>query len=251
MMEGPTRILIRTFMGLTLCAGTLSAQTADDLVAKCVKALGGADQIRAITALRRTGRSIGEGGSEVPVVTLTKRPYRFRQEYTTQGLTGITAYDGKVGWKIQPWEGKKDPEPLDEEEMKSVMEDADFDGPLVDSREKGISIDYVGMEPVEGSDTYKLKVTLPDSDFYYYFLDADYFVPIEVETHRMIRGEERVYETSLGDYKEVSGWYLPFSTESNVKGSQDKWKESFDSIQANIPLNDSLFTRPVGPAYSH
>jgi len=29
------------------------------------------------------------------------------EEFTTQGLTGINAYDGAVGWKIDPWGGKK------------------------------------------------------------------------------------------------------------------------------------------------
>ena len=250
-MEVPTRIARWTLLSLTLCTGPLLAQTADDLVARCIKALGGAEKINSITTLRRTGTYTGGGGSEAPIVILSKRPAMYRRELTTQGLTGITAYDGKTGWKIQPWEGKKDPEPMDEELLKSVREEADFDGPLVNSRQKGITIEYVGMEAVEGSDAYKLKVNLPDGDTRYYFLDADEYVPILIEDHLIVRGEERVYETSLSDYKEVSGWYVPFSTESNVKGSPEKWIDSYESIRANELIDDSLFAEPAGPAHSH
>ena len=34
--------------------------------------------------------------------------------------TGVTAYDGHTGWKIEPWQGKKDPEALSEEELRDV-----------------------------------------------------------------------------------------------------------------------------------
>jgi hypothetical protein len=76
-------------------------------------------------------------------------------------------------------------------------------------------------------------------------MDLDTFVPIKIETRRMIRGAEREFETSLGDYKEVNGWYLPFSIESNPKGSSNRQKVSYDKIEANIELSDARFRRPA------
>ncbi len=67
-------------------------------------------------------------------------------------MTGVTAYDGKAGWKIEPWQGKKDAEPLGEDELKAIVEDSDFDGPLVDCKAKGNKVEFDGMEPVEGTD---------------------------------------------------------------------------------------------------
>ena len=49
----------------------------------------------------------------------------------------------------------------------------------------------------------------------------------------------------LGDYKEVSGWYLPFASESNVKGSQEKSQVVYAKIEANMPIGDSRFSKPV------
>ncbi len=223
------------------------AQTADDIVDRYIKTTGGIEKINAVQSLRRTGKFIGGGGFEARLLQENKRPRNVRQEFEFQGMSGINAYDGKTGWKIEPWQGKKDPEPLGEEEMKSIVEDSDFDGPLVNYREKGNKVEYAGMEPVEGTDSHKLKVTTKSGDVFFYFMDTDYYVPIKIETKRMVRGEQREYETSIGDYKEVNGWYLPFSYETNVKGSSNRQKYTYDAIVANVDIPDSRFAQPPAP----
>lgn len=231
--------------GLLLFAIPVSAQTAEDIVARYVKTIGGLEKIQAVKTLRRTGKFTGGGGFEAVILEENKRQSKVRQEFSVQGLTGITAYDGSTGWKIEPWQGKKDPEPLGEEEMKQILEDSDFDGPLVNHQQKGNKVEFVGMDAVEGTDAFKLKVTLANGDTRYYYMDTDYYVPIKIDTKRMIRGAEREYETMLGDYKEVAGWYLPHSVETNVKGSQNKQKVTYEKIEANVMLDDGHFKLPA------
>lgn len=231
--------------GLALLAAPASAQTAEEIVAKYIKTVGGAEKIQAVKTLRKMGIFNGGGGFEAPILEENKRANMVRQEFSLQGLTAVNAYDGKTGWKIEPWQGKKDPEPLGEEETKQILEDSDFDGPLVNYQQKGNKIEFVGMEPVEGTDAFKLKVTLASGDVRYYFMDTDYYVPIKIETKRMIRGAEREYETSLGDYKEVNGWYMPFSVESNVKGNSNRAKVTYQKIEANVPMDDARFRMPA------
>ena len=235
-----------TLAGLALFAAPLSAQTADEYIAKYVKTVGGMDKIQAVQTLRRTGKFTGGGGFEAAILQENKRPNKVREEFSLQGLTGVNAYDGATGWKIEPWQGKKDPEALSEEEMKSIVEDADFDEPLVNYQQKGNKVELVGMEQVEGTDAVKLKVTLASGDVRYYYLDTDYYVPIKIDMKRMIRGAEQEFETSLGDYKEVAGWYLPHAIETGVKGSPNKQKITFEKIEANVAIEDSRFLRPKG-----
>ena len=244
------RKILLGIIGLTLFAIPVSAQTAEEIIAKYVKTIGGAEKIEAIKTLRRTGKFTGGGGFEAVVIQENKRPQMARQEFSIQGMTGVTAYDGKTGWKIEPWGGKKDPEALGEEEMKGIQEDADFDGPLVNYQQKGNKVEFVGAEPVEGTDAFKLKVTLKNGDVRYYFMDTDYYVPIKIESKRMVRGAEREFETSLGDYKEVAGVYLPHSIESGLKGSPNKSQITFEKIEANVALDDSRFKQPTNPAKS-
>lgn len=239
------RRLIPAVAGLVLLATSAFAQTADDIIAKYIKTVGGMERIASIKSLRRTGKFIGGGGFEARVLQENRRPQMVREEFALQGMTGINAWDGKSGWKIEPWDGKKDPEALGEAEQKEIIEDSDFDGPLINYRQKGNKVEYIGREPVEGTDAYKLKVTHPNGDVQFYSMDIDYFVPIKIETRRMIRGAEREFETSLGDYKEVNGWYLPFSIESNVKGSTNRQKVAYEKIEANVALSDDRFARPM------
>ena len=242
------RRLTGILAGLLLCAPSLAAQTAEEIVGKYVQKIGGMEKLDAIKTLRKTGTFTGGAGSEARVMEENKRQDLVRQEFVLQGMTGITAYDGKQGWKIEPWQGKKDVEPLGEEEMKQILEDSDFDGPLVRYREKGNSVELAGTEPVEGTDAYKLKVTLKNGDVRYYFMDTDYFVPIKIETRRMVRGAERESETTLGDYKEVSGVYFPHSLEIGQKGSPNRAKYVYEKIEANVPLDDARFHPPAPPA---
>ena len=230
---------------LMLLANSIAAQTVSEIVARYLKTVGGEEKIQAVKTLRRTGKFIGGGGFEAVVIRENKRDQMVREEFLLQGMTGVNAYDGKSGWKIEPWQGKKDAEALGEEEMKSILEDADFDGPLVNYQQKGNKIELAGMDQVEGTDTIKLKLTRPNGDVYYFYLDTDYYVPIKMDTKRVVRGAEREYETLLGDYKEVAGWYLPHSFETNLKGSQNKQQIIYDKIEANLPIDDGRFRMPT------
>jgi hypothetical protein len=242
-----SRILL-AIAGLGLFAMPVSAQTAEEIVAKYIKTIGGAEKIEAIKTLRRTGKWNVGGGFELPAVQENKRPQMVRQEFTIQGMIGVLAYDGKTSWKIEPWQGKKDAEPLSEEELKEIQEDADFDGPLVNYQQKGNKVEFVGSEPVEGTDAFKLKVTRKNGDVSYYYMDTDYYVPIKIESKRTVRGAEQEFETSLGDYKEVAGVYLPHSMEMGVKGSPNKTQITFEKIEANVALDDSKFKQPTNAA---
>ena len=239
------RKLILLFVALAVFAAPAAAQSVDEIIAHYLKSVGGMEKIQAVNTLRRTGKFNGGGGFEAMVVQENKRGNMVREEFSLQGMTAINAYDSKTGWKIEPWGGKKDPEALGEEETKSILEDADFDGPLVNYKQKGNKVEFVGMDQFEGTDTFKLKVTKPNGDLYFYYLDTDYYVPIKIDTKRTVRGAEREYETALGDYKEVNGWYLPFSFETNTKGSQDKSKITYDKIEANVAIDDTRFRMPA------
>jgi hypothetical protein len=231
--------------GTALLALPIAAQTADEIVAKYIKAIGGPEKINAITTLKRSGKFTGGGGFEAAISQENKRAGMVREEFTIQGLTGVNAYDGKTGWKIEPWNGKKDPEPLGEDEMKEIIADSDFDGPLVNYATRGNKVEYVGTEPVEGTDAYKLRVTTANGEVKNYYMDTDYYVPIKIETKRTIRGAEREFEQSLGDYKEVNGVYFPFSFETGPKGSQNRSKVTWEKIEANVKMDDSRFAQPT------
>ncbi len=220
------------------------AQTVDEIIAKHIQARGGMDKLKAIQTLRVAGKMIQGPGMEAPFTLEQKRPSNLRMEFTFQGLTAIQGYDGKAGWEIMPFGGRKDPQPMSPEDLKEAEEQADIDGPLVDSKAKGHQVELVGKEKVEGTDAYKLKVTLKNGEVRYYYLDAEYFLDLKVEGKRNVRGTEREFESSFGDYKEVGGVMFPHAIESGIKGSPEKQKIAADKIEVNVTVDEARFKMP-------
>src|SRR5438874_4596702 len=190
--------IARLAIAVLACVAPLAAQSTpslDDIIAGYVKTLGGMDRIRAVQSLRRTGKIISGGGFEAVFRQENKRPNRVREETTFQGLTAVTAYNGKAGWKIQPWEGSRDPVSLGEDELKSILEDAEFEDPLIDYGTKGNNAELLGTDDIEGTRVYKIKATLASNgDVRTYYMEADSYVPIRIDVKRTVRGDEREFQ---------------------------------------------------------
>ena len=181
-----------------------SSQTAEELVNKNIEAKGGMDKIKAIKTWRMTGKLIG-GGITATAGQENMRPNLVRETFSLQGMTAVQAYDGTTGWQIQPFGGRKDPELMGEDDMRDLLIDSDFDGPLVDYKAKGNTVEYLGHDIVDGDDALRLKVTLKNGDIVYYYLDPDTYLEIRKETQEFIRGSVRENASDLGSYKPIGG----------------------------------------------
>ncbi|MBL0209331.1 MAG: hypothetical protein IPQ13_00210 [Holophagaceae bacterium] len=243
-----TRRLLHLIALPILAAAPLTAQAlnADLVIAKNIEAMGGLAKLKAIKSVRMTGKASG-GPMEVPFVMEHKRPGSFYQDVTVQNMHLIQAFDGKTGWTINPFAGyggKKDPELMDADELKSAQDQSDLDGPLVDYKEKGHKVEYLGKEDLEGSPTHKLQVTLKSGNIRTIFLDADSFLEIKQTSKRVIRGTEVETETAIGDYKEEGGVMMPHSMESGVKGRPEKQKITIEKVEINPSIDDAKFKMP-------
>jgi len=228
------------------CPLLLCAQTAEELVAKNLEARGGIENIKAIKTLRMTGKVQQGGGFTIQIARLSMAPNLMRQVATIQGMSEIEAYDGKTGWQISPFEGRKDPQLLGEDELRGFVEDADFYGPLVDYRNKDNRIEYLGHDVVDGDDVYRLKVTLANGDILYYYLDPDTYLEIRIDKMEFVRGNAVESVTNLGSYKKVAGVYFPFSMEmgSPRMSPTDYAKVTIEKIEANVPADAAEFKMP-------
>jgi hypothetical protein len=243
--------LLTTVIASTLIASAGFAQeqrspTVDELVAKNVEAKGGANALRSLQSLRLSGKMVlNQGQLECRYQQTKKRPGEVRTEITLQGMTAIQAYDGKEGWRISPFQGRKDPEKMSADDCKSLIEDAEMDGPLVDWKAKGSSVEYLGTEDVDGTLAHKLKVVRKNGDTSFVYLDPDHFLEIRILTQRVEHGAQVEVETDLGDYEKVGGVFIPFFEEAGNKGSLDKQKVIIERGDANVPVEDAVFHFPA------
>lgn len=232
---------------LLLAAPAAFAYTAAELAARNVEAKGGAEKLNAIHSLRLSGKLRVNGDTlELGLVTLVKRPDSIRYEALLQDLTQVQAYDGKQAWQINPFQGRKDPEKLSADDAKGLGEDAaDFNGALVDYQQKGYTLDYLGTEDIDGTEAHKLRVTRPNGDITYVYLDPEAFLEIRTVNRRIEHGIPNETITDYGDYEKVNGVYVALARESWPKGSSDHQKIQYEKVEANVSADDRMFELPA------
>src|SRR5262245_13099202 len=243
------RLIISLVVAVFIAPGAFAQDknqpTVDQLVAKNIEAKGGAAALHDLQTLRLTGKLlVQEGQIQLAFLETKKRPDNVRTEASLQGMTQIQAYDGKDGWRISPFFGRKDPERMSADDVKALVEDAEIDGPLVDWQAKGNTVEYLGTEDVDGTPAHKLKVVRKNGDVSFVYLDPDHFLEIRVITQRTRHGAHEEIETDLGDYEKVGGVFVPTSIEFGRKGDPDKQRIVIDKVEANVPVDDAMFRFP-------
>lgn len=237
-----TKLLSLAFLAFLLSPAA-NAQTLDEILTKIFLARGGMDRILAIDSERISGR-IAFGEISGPFLVELKRPLKMHMQLTVQNMTMVRIYDGKSGWANNPFNGQANPDPMSEQDLKNINEEADFDGPLVDHEEKGNKVELVGKEKFKDKDVWRLKLTTKNNDVRYYLYDADSFFLLKWEGQRKYAGKELPVQTFFSDYRDVSGLRFPFELDSGSSATDITQKITIEKIELNPDINDAEFAKP-------
>lgn len=225
-----------------------AAQTAPDFVAKNLEARGGAAALDALEAVQFDGTLIFPGDFKLVYKETRERSGCVRVDAALQGLTLVQAFDGKSGWRINPFEGRKDAERMSDDEARSIADTGSVRGPLLNAARDGSTVTYLGREDFDGTDAYKLKVAQKDGDEFVYLLDPDSYLEIKMTETRRIRGAQQVSEYEFGDYEKVAGVYFPMSIETWARGQENQRQRTvIATAMGNPAVTPAMFTQPVTP----
>ena len=148
-LSSRTVTAMRILLLLLVFPGVLAAQSPaplalplDTVLARYAEAIG---PVETIQSRRTTMRVAGAAPFEIPVVVEATRPNLIRKEVSIQDNIQVTAYDGTDAWRIDPFvPGGNRPMDVPVAELPDLMEEADFDGVLIDSAAKGHRVTYAG-----------------------------------------------------------------------------------------------------------
>jgi len=227
-----------------LAPAAVASQTVDEIVARHVAARGGREALAAVRTLRMTGRATAGPGRQAIVHREIARPGRIRTEFVYQGTTGVYAWDGATGWRVSPLDGRLEPEPLSAEEAVLAAEQADFEGPLVDWKAKGHTVELVGKEALPGGPAHRLKVTLKSGAVRRIWVDAETGLVVRTASTRAVRGREVAIETAFGDFRETGGVTFARSIETGVRGRPQRMSIVVESVEVNPVLDEARFRMP-------
>jgi hypothetical protein len=234
---------------------TVQAQSADEILDTYFENTGGKDAWRAVEGMRMTAK-INQGGMEIPLEIVRLKDGRQMTVITFQGQElkqGV--YDGEVLWSTNMMTQKAEKSDAETTEI-FKKEINDFPDAFLDYQKKGYEVEFMGKEDLNGTETFKLKLTKEPltidgeevEDVSYYFFETDNYVPIAVQ-QEIKQGEAKgvIAETTFSDYQEVDGLYMPFTMTQGIKG-QGGQPITMDTIELNPTVDDSEFVYPEDEA---
>lgn len=242
------RVLAIAFALGFLAVLPTSAQTGDEIVSKAIAARGGLDRILGVKTLRMTGHISFSGGDEGTIVVTWKRPGKFRQDLTLHDKSILRATDGSSAWTLNQLAGETEAQPLPSAQMDGIREQADFDKPLVQYKEKGNRTELAGKEKLDKKDAYKLKITLSSGAVRYEWIDAETFLESRWQGKVSVGGQDIEFATSFSGYRAVDGLQYPFVAETQTIGTDRRQKIVFDKVEVNPAVSDDAFAKPSPPS---
>ncbi len=245
-------MLSRVLVLVTLiCSYTINAQTVDEIIDNYFENTGGVENWEKIEGVKMNAK-VNQGGMEIPIEIVQLKSGKMMTTINFQGQSikqGV--FDGEVLWSTNFMTQKA--EKSDEESTNMVKNEMNqFPDPFLNYKEKGFTAELVGTETVDGSETFKIKLTTTPNiiegkevpSIAYYFFDNENFVPIQVQEEIKVGpGKGMVSEIKLSDYQEAGGIYMPFSMTQGVKG-QPGAPINMDKIEINPTIDDSEFAFP-------
>ncbi len=226
---------------LLVAGGSLLAQSLDEVLAEHFSATG-QDNLLKVNSQKVTGKVI-QSGMEIPFIQYAKRPGKVRIEATLQGLTLIQTFNGTEGWVINPFAGVTTPQPMTEDQLRSIKYQADNDGMLWNWKDKGYQVTLEGKEDMEGTSCYKVKLVTEPGDVFTFYIDADSYIMLRQNAKMKVMGNESESDNYYSNYTMVEGIAMPGKAETKMNG-QLVVTLIFEKIELNPELEDTMFDKP-------
>jgi hypothetical protein len=230
-MKLPKAIL--TFFILLLFSKAYT-QTADEIINKYINAIGGKDAWKKVNTIKQEA-ILDANGTEINVELITVHEKGSRQTISFSGMSGYSIYTPSAGYNFYPWQGHIKPEAITPEELKENEDNMDAQGPLIDYKEKGHAVEYVGMDDFEGTDCYKIKLAEKSGKIITYYIDPSNYFVIHSVTIKKANGQESESKTDYSNYQKLpEGIWIPM----NIGGGNTV---KIKKTEINVPVDESVF----------
>jgi hypothetical protein len=230
------RLLKTGLLVITLFAACIArAQSLDEIIAKHIEAIGGADNWKKVNSIHQEG-TINVQGNDVTVGLTVLDGKGFRQDISVAGMSGFQIVTPTAGWSYMPFQGQKEVEAMTEEDVKESQDELDATGDLVDYKEKGNTVELIGNEDVDGTDCYKIKVTSKQGKIKTYFIDPKSGYLIRSINKVKANGQEFDQVTNFSNYKKLpEGIVLPMNI------ALPFGELVVTKVEINKPVDESIF----------
>jgi outer membrane lipoprotein-sorting protein len=231
------------FVAFIISSSFIQAQDAAEIVARHLAAIG-ADRWGSINSIemKATMASDAAAGMTILWQMTALRDKAARMDVSVMGMNQVVVVNGDSGWSTNPFAGQNAPEPLTDDQVKSMADMTDIDGTLVGYEEKGYTLEYIGTEEVEGVEAIKIKAYKGSKTEYSFFDPETYY---EIKKVDVVEIDGRAIESSTlySNFKMQDGITMPFSMQQ-VGGGMGNTTITLTTVTFNPTLDEAFFDRP-------
>ena len=212
------------------------AQTLDEVIDKHIEAMGGKDKLLTLNSVVTEG-NLSVQGMDIPVKMTQLHQKGQRVDITAMGMENYIISTPTEGWMYMPVQGQTKPEPTPAEAIKEAADALDLQGPLLNYKEKGHTVELVGKEDVEGTECFKLKLKMKGGLEQTIFIDPKNYYIIKTVSKTKATGTEQEQTQTFSNFKKLdSGFVFPFSMSGFGPGEL-----TISKIDINVPVDEKIF----------
>jgi outer membrane lipoprotein-sorting protein len=214
------------------------AQTADEIIAKHVEAIGGKDKLSQVTSIYlESGTEVMGNESATKTTILNGKGYRNESDFNGQLIVQVVTDKG--GWAINPFGGSSDPAAMPEDQYKAGQDQVYF-APLYNYASHGSKVELAGQEKIGAVNAYKIKYTNKDNSETTYFIDPSTWYIIQAVKKGVAMGQDVTITINFSNYQKTEfGISLPYTTDIDM--GQFALKVNTKKVEVNKAVDPAIF----------
>jgi hypothetical protein len=234
---------------ILLFAHAASAQTADEVIEKCIAAMGGRAAHEKIKSRVMIGElSIGTpagdiaGTVEMYGTLPNKQRTVIKADLTQLGAGQLVIdqrFDGTNGYAMDTLQGNRDITGNQLDNMKAQA----FPHPFLNYKAMGTSATLGAKEQIDGRDMFVVILEPTAGSPVKTFIDAETYLParsmLTTDLPQVGKIEQSV---DVSDFRVVDGTKVPFKM--RLSNPQNVITMTFTKVESNTPLDEKMFVKP-------